>query len=186
MNPPEPQVDYRTLGKTIAHAIRHEPHVYELDIDAQGWTSIDALLDALRCKRHWSKLSRAHLQWLVDHQSKRRYEMDETRFRALYGHSIEGKLLKIPSPPPTHLFHGTPPDVAVLILKDGMRPMSRQYIHLSTDIPTAREVGLRKCKAPAMIRIDALKAHEAGHLFYEGNELVWLADYIPPEFMVIL
>ena len=41
-------LDYRRLSKTVAHALRHEPHVYELELDEEGWTDVATLLGALR------------------------------------------------------------------------------------------------------------------------------------------
>ena len=60
--------------------------------------------------------------------------------------------------------------------------MSRQYVHLSVDTDTAREVGQRK-GAPVLLVVDAARAHAEGVVFYGGNALVWLADYIAPEYL---
>ena len=45
------------------------------------------------------------------------------------------------------------------------------------------EVGHRKDGKPILLEVRAREAHEAGIVFYEGNALVWLADYVPPEFI---
>ncbi len=39
--------------------------------------------------------------------SKQRYETAGGRIRALYGHSLPGKLVCTPATPPAELFHGT-------------------------------------------------------------------------------
>jgi putative RNA 2'-phosphotransferase len=106
-----------------------------------------------------------------------------TRIRALYGHSTPQKLLKEPAAPPAILFHGTAPKTVALIRKEGLRPMGRQYVHLSADIPTATQVGRRKAKDPVILPIRAAEAHEAGMRFYRGNDLVWLADAVAPAFI---
>ena len=31
-------IDHRELSKTISHALRHEPWLYELELDDEGWT----------------------------------------------------------------------------------------------------------------------------------------------------
>jgi putative RNA 2'-phosphotransferase len=56
-------------------------------------------------------------------------------------------------------------------------------VHLSADTATAEQVGRRKAKEPAILRVRAGEAHRAGVLFYRGNDLVWLADVIAPEFV---
>jgi putative RNA 2'-phosphotransferase len=66
---------------------------------------------------------------------------------------------------------------------EGLKPMQRQYVHLSAEEATARTVALRRTRHPVILRIDAFQAHQHGIKFYYGNDMVWLADNIPPEFI---
>ena len=34
------------LSKTVSHALRHEPWLYELELDDDGWVSVEAMLGA--------------------------------------------------------------------------------------------------------------------------------------------
>lgn len=174
-------MDDRRLSKTIAHALRHAPHLYELELDEGGWAEVETLLQALRQHREqWRGLGVEDLERMMASAAKQRYEMQGGRIRALYGHSLPGKLARVPAEPPEALYHGTAPATARVILEDGIRPMSRQYVHLSVDVETAMEVGRRKGAAPVLLRVQARRAHEEeGVAFYEGNELVWLADFVP-------
>jgi putative RNA 2'-phosphotransferase len=177
-------VRHDELSKALSHALRHEPWLYELELDDQGWTSLDAVLAALREDRaEWRDLSRADVERMIESSSKRRHEVSGDRIRALYGHSVPGKLRRERAAPPAVLFHGTSPDAAKVILHDGLRPMSRQYVHLSVDTAVAREVGRRKSRTPVLIEIDAREAYEVGVAFYEGNDKVWLADFVPVRFL---
>lgn len=182
-------VNYRQLSKTIAHALRHAPWIYELVLDEQGWTPTAALLTALHERKRWRHITFDHLRHLVTYQTKIRYEMegDESgRIRALYGHSIHAKIAKEAAVPPDILYHGTAPETVPLILESGLLPMSRQYVHLSADKETARQVGDRKVSSverPVLLEVRATAAHSANILFYRGNDLVWLADQVPPEFI---
>ncbi len=175
---------YADLSRTISHALRHEPWIYELELDDAGWVSVDELLAALRAEKPaWAGVSETDLVRMMAGADKQRYEMHDGRFRALYGHSTPRKLSKEPAEPPAILFHGTAPETVALIRKDGLRPMGRQYVHLSADVPTATQVGRRKARAPVVLRIRAGAAHKAGVPFYRGNELVWLADAVAPAFI---
>jgi putative RNA 2'-phosphotransferase len=173
-----------TLGRVLSHALRHEPWLYELELDADGWAAIEAVLAALREERaDWRDLAEADIAEMMRRASKQRYEMGDGRIRALYGHSLPGRLNRAPATPPAELFHGTAPETVEKIRRSGLLPMRRQYVHLSVDRETAHAVGRRKSHAPVILRIDAAAAAAAGVAFYAGNDKVWLADRIGPEFI---
>lgn len=175
--------DYQ-LSKTMSHALRHAPWLYELEIDEEGWTAVEPFLLALRQHRQaWRNLSEADLQRVVQQSSKKRYEMADGRIRALYGHSLDGRIVKQTAVPPNILYHGTAPATAEIILREGLKPMSRQYVHLSADTEMAQQVGSRKDNAPLILCVHALQAHQAGFAFYKGNERVWLADSVPANYI---
>ncbi|HZQ02179.1 MAG TPA: RNA 2'-phosphotransferase [Reyranella sp.] len=174
------------LSRALSHALRHEPWLYELELDEAGWTPVDAVLMALRREQaEWSDLSERDLVEVIRTSPKRRFELVDGRIRALYGHSVPGKLLKTPAAPPTRLFHGTSPDVLAGIRATGLRPMNRQYVHLSVDREGAREVGRRKSRTPIILAVDTNLAVQAGVVFYAGNEKVWLADGVPWPYLAI-
>lgn len=180
----ETKIDQKALSKTLAHALRHEPQTYGLVLDAEGWVTLDAILGALRKqKRAWSGVQVSDLEAMLAASAKRRFEISEGRIRAIYGHSVEGKVEREQQAPPEILYHGTPPDIAAIIRVEGLKPMSRQYVHLSSDVATASEVGRRRSGKPVILEIEALRAHEAGHAFYIGHDRVWLCDALPPEFI---
>lgn len=177
-------IDYKRLSKTVAHALRHDPARYGLELDAEGWTPVDDLLAALRSRRRvWRTLTIDHLVEMIARSDKKRYEMCDGKIRAFYGHSTPDKVQKMPAVPPDILYHGTAPGKAKIIQEEGLKPMSRQYVHLSTDEVTARLVGVRHAANPVILSIRAGEAHESGVAFYLGNDDVWLADFIPPEFI---
>ena len=171
------------LSRTISHALRHEPWLYELELDDEGWVSVDDLLGALRDARAWRAVSRANLERIIAESDKRRFELRGGKIRALYGHSTPKRLLKTPASPPTTLFHGTSRGALEAIRREGLRPMARQYVHLSVDEPTALQVARRKRGEPVILVVAAAEAHRQGVGFYQGNELVWLADSVPPAFI---
>jgi putative RNA 2'-phosphotransferase len=38
---------YDNLSRAVSHALRHEPWIYELELDQEGWADVGALLTAL-------------------------------------------------------------------------------------------------------------------------------------------
>lgn len=180
-------VSRESLSRLVSYALRHEPWVYELELDDEGWVGVDDLLTAIREKgADWATVDRGQLAGMIESSPKRRFEFDGERVRALYGHSLPGRIAKLPAAPPEVLFHGTSPSAWVQIRRAGLRPMGRQYVHLSVDIATATAVGRRKSPRPIVLRIDAAAASSAGVVFYLGNEMVWLASRVPAEFIAPL
>lgn len=172
------------LSKTIAHALRHKPEDYSLTLDAEGWVPINDLLAALH-KRFSSRqpVSLVEIETIMAESEKQRFEIRDGKIRAFYGHSTPTRLEKEAVTPPAVLYHGTTAKAAQAILREGLKSMKRQYVHLSTDEKTARIVGLRRTGKPVILRIAALDAHRQGIKFYSGNEDIWLADPIPATFI---
>ncbi|MFL6408732.1 MAG: RNA 2'-phosphotransferase [Nitrososphaeraceae archaeon] len=120
--------------------------------------------------------------------------MKEWQIHALYGYSYSSvlftKMQKTASKPPDILYHGTSPSAAKNIMSEGLRPMNRQYVHLSIDKNTAIQVGKRKTdikRELVIMAVSAMEAYNTGaHHFYRATDLVWLTDYIHPNFMELL
>ena len=177
-------IDLTRLSKAVSHALRHEPWLFELELDSQGWTPAEDLLAALRKESpDWASLDTADLRLMIESATKPRHEMKGHMIRALYGHSTPGAVGMVPCSPPDELFHGTSPESIDSIRARGLLPMRRQYVHLSKDPHTALLVGTRKSPHPLILSIDAASASNRGILFFRGSDIVWLANQIPPEFI---
>jgi putative RNA 2'-phosphotransferase len=176
--------DLVQLSKTISHALRHAPAQYGLTLDSEGWVATQDLLASLHQKRSaWRDLRESDLEEMMAQSEKQRFEMCDGKIRAFYGHSIADKVVRTPTMPPAILYHGTTPQAARSIRASGLKPMNRQYVHLSADRETALQVALRRTHQPVILQVSALEAYKAGIAFYLGNDMVWLADAIPPEFI---
>jgi putative RNA 2'-phosphotransferase len=160
----------------MSHALRHEPWRYELELDEAGWTPVADLLAAL-------EVSREQLENVVLRNDKQRFELAGDRIRARYGHSVPGRIVKERGTPPATLFHGTTEETAARILVDGLRPMRRQYVHLSVTTEMATSVGSRKGAHVRVLTVDTPSALAEGVEFLRGNELVWLTEHVPAEFI---
>jgi putative RNA 2'-phosphotransferase len=84
--------------------------------------------------------------------------------------------------PPEILYHGTGTKYLDDIWKDGLIPKSRQYVHLSKDIPTATDVGKRHGN-PVVFEINSGVMHRRGYTFYCSENGVWLTEHVPVEFL---
>lgn len=152
-------------------------------MDSHGWVQVDELIS----KGNASGISfdRLDLMHIVETSEKKRFSISEDRqyIRAAQGHSVAVKL-GIPSQePPSVLYHGTAMQFEQRILSDGIKPQSRQQVHLSSDEETAFQVGQRHGK-PVVLQIKARDMQKSGFEFFMADNGVWLTDYVPPEFLI--
>lgn len=169
-------------SKFLSYVLRHAPDSIGITLDSQGWVAVDELL--AKANAAGRALDIKSLKQVVATSDKKRFTFNEdmTRIRAAQGHSVKVDLGKQPSAPPVVLYHGTATRHLPAILQEGLKPMSRQKVHLSPDIETATKVGQRHGK-PVVLRVDSRAMHEAGYAFWQADNGVWLTDAVSPEFL---
>jgi len=169
------------ISKNMSYMLRHAPQKFGLLLDPEGFAPIDNVLTALSKK--FKELSRSDLMEVVAKCPKGRFEVVGDEIRACYGHSLPVRIEYEPVEPPEVLYHGTARKFLDKILSEGLMPMDRQYVHLTVDEDFAREVGRRRDREPAILMVEALRAHKAGIKFYKANENFYLADIVPSEYL---
>lgn len=169
------------LSKKIACVLRHKPESAGLALDKHGWASVSELLEAL-CKQGYLADMEV-LEKIVALNDKKRFvfNKDKSRIRACQGHSIEVDVDLKEAIPPKYLFHGTLMKNRKSIEKDGLRPMKRLYVHISSDIDTALQVAKRRRSAEGYViyRIDTEAMMRCGYKFWQAENGVWLAKIVP-------
>lgn len=176
-------MNYPDLSKEISYVLRHAPQEYGLCLDEQGWVGLEELIVALREKKRYKTLSASNIEEMISTSKKKRHEIENGKIRALYGHSLQEKIIKESMQPPDILYHGTPHRFVENILKVGLSSKNRQYVHLSEDVNTAITVGKRRDESPVVLKVDSKQAWIDGIKFYYGNEDIWLADDIPTKYI---
>ncbi|MHA2063717.1 MAG: RNA 2'-phosphotransferase [Candidatus Thorarchaeota archaeon] len=167
----------KKISKKLSYCLRHNPGQFGLTLDKQGWVSVFDLLKAF-------SLGRDRLEHIVKTNNKKRFEFNDkgTKIRARQGHSIEVDLGYESVEPPEILYHGTSIKSVQSILSTGINSGTRQHVHLSEDINTATIVGSRHGKVRILI-VDSKRMHDDGLQFFKTNNNVWLADFVPPEYV---
>lgn len=170
-------------SKFLSYVLRHEPEAIELSLDKEGWAVIDDLI--LRAGNKGYALDKDLIFDVVESSEKKRFTISEDglRIRAAQGHSTQQvNITYAEKTPPDSLYHGTATRFIAQIREQGLLPLSRQYVHLSSDEDTAIQVGQRYGK-PVLLKIKAVDMYEKGYKFYQADNGVWLTERVPCEFI---
>lgn len=141
-----PSHDHRRLSKSMAYLLRHNGPNNGVPIDKTGFASMDDLAASLN-------VDASHLLAVAEHPGEPRFEVQDGRIRALYGHSLDVVIdtgIKVGSP--SSLYHGSSWSALNAIIEDGLSPMKRRMVHLTNIAEEAMAVGERK-GAPIIFEI---------------------------------
>ena len=169
------------VSKFIALILRHKPEAVGISLDEHGWADVNDLINGIR---ETYPLSKDKLEEIVATDSKHRYSFNEghTLIRANQGHSIPVDVELQRKTPPAVLYHGTGEKFVSSIMEKGLIPKSRLYVHLSADIQTAENVGMRHGK-PVVFSIDTLAMDTGGYDFFLSVNGVWLTKAVPVQYL---
>ncbi|MNO19255.1 RNA 2'-phosphotransferase [compost metagenome] len=168
-----------SLSKFMTKLLRHTPAEYGLLLDPEdGSCMLGDLLSVIHAAPKWAGITEEDIYQVVRNSEKQRFAIEGERIKARYGHS-HAKLTYEPGTPPDVLYHGTHQAALPAILKEGLLPMGRQYVHLSEGIHFASLAGSRRGKL-VLLTVDTVKAAELGVTFYYAGNEVWLAGPVPP------
>ena len=197
---------YKNTSKFISLILRHKPETIGITLDEHGWADVEELIEGInRTGGHFpDKQGRADerklieginrtgghfldmkvLEEIVASDEKQRYSFNEdhTLIRANQGHSIPVDVELEKKTPPDVLWHGTGEKFVDSINAQGLIPKSRLYVHLSSDIETAKKVGSRHGR-PVICEIDCKRMAQDGYLFFESVNHVWLTKKVPVQYL---
>lgn len=114
--------------------------------------------------------------WWNGWDSKGLYSFNEidARICANQGHSIPDVAIEMESPE----------RFLDMILKEGMKPMSRKFVHISPGYETAVKVGSRHGK-PVILKIRVRDFKNDGNELYRSSNCMWQAKYVLPKYFTI-
>ena len=164
----------KNTSKFLSLILRHKPETIGISLDEHGWAGVQDLIAGVNhTEGHF--LDVETLERIVRTDEKQRYSFNEdhTLIRANQGHSIPADVELQEQTPPDILWHGTGEKYAASIDVQGLIRKSRLYVHLSSDMDTARKVGSRHGK-PVIYEVDCRKMAEDGFVFFLSANKVWL------------
>lgn len=169
------------VSKLMSYLLRHDSE--GLEVSKEGFVELYALVEKIKERYPW--VDEEHVEKIVREDERGRYEIVNGKIRARYGHTIEVSI-DLPLADVKKLYHGTTEETVRKILSRGLKPMERKKVHLSRSIEDAIEVGKRRTRKPVILEIDGERAMKGGIRIEKASERVYVADYIPEEFISVL
>lgn len=172
------------LSKFISMILRHKPEAIGITLDEHGWANVDELIKGINETGEEVKFSKDTLETIVKTDKKQRYSFsqDKTLIRANQGHSIPVDVELEKKEPPKVLYHGTGSRFVKSIQEQGLLPMERLYVHLSTDVETATNVGKRH-GTPVIFQVNAEHMQKDSYDFFQSVNGVWLTKEVPTKYL---
>ncbi len=172
----------KRISKLMSLVLRHKPETIQVELDENGWLSVDELIKGIN--GNGLSLDRSILDEVVGSNDKQRFVLsdDRTRIRANQGHSIAIDLGLKPIQPPQFLYHGTVEKFLNSIQTEGLKKMNRNHVHLSHEKATAINVGGRRGE-PIVLVVKSGEMFDNGIVFYQSENGVWLTDHVDPGYI---
>jgi RNA:NAD 2'-phosphotransferase (TPT1/KptA family) len=171
----------RHISKALAFHLRHN---LSINRDPAGWAPVDLLTGQLRADG--LRVSTADVLAVAAAIDETRFESSDTHIRAMYGHSVPVDIDYSPPGEPPRLFHTTSIRAANAIFQSqsaGLRPMARQWVHLSTNWKKALEAGGRK---GSTLLVSVASASDPAITLHHAGGATWLASPIAPGMLTIV
>jgi putative RNA 2'-phosphotransferase len=170
------------LSRFLTFLLRHKPKDYPLSIDREGFAPWQEVVEIVQ--ERFYDVTEAQIRALISGAEKKRFELRGDKVRATYGHSFPVDLGGAEAEPPAQLYFGTARDLAQSMLRGGLTPRDRQYVHLSMTADEAESVARRHDPAPVIIVVDARAAHDDGIRFFQSGPL-FLVEHVPAKFLSV-
>lgn len=173
------QGDRRRISRAMSRYLRHDPGAPRSE---DGWIEASELAQLLRSGGH--RVTAKQLLLVGGALGEARFQLQDTRIRALYGHTREASIEYDPRASPKYLFHATAARNlgSIVSARAGLSPMGRQKVHLSESIGSAVRAGLRRGRPIVVLRVTAADLKELSY----ASGTTWVASKVPVEAIRVL
>ena len=155
----------RRVSKAMAFHLRHGDRV---SVDPDGWASLAELANAIG-----SGVTETEIAIVASTLSEPRFEFRDNLVRARYGHTRNVPMIMRTAGKPSEVraYHATSLESVhhIIELAEGLKPMERQFVHLSKDRREALRAGLRR---GTLLLLSMSASQVPGAMVAAGNTLV--------------
>ena len=175
--------DRITLSKKMSYALRHCPEEFGLDMAPDASVFLDDLLKALEANTD-------DILYVVRHDNKGRfsYNSETGRIWCKHGHTIDGVNPDLEivdssvSDLPEVLYHGTKDQFIKSVMKDGLKHMDRNFVHLTPSKETARSVADRRSGKSIILKVNMRDLLNSKYTLYKSGE-VYLIEHVASDLL---
>ncbi len=169
----------KDLGKIIEYILFYRPDEFGLFLDDDGSLPIKEFMWALHEETGWRHIRIGHLKELAYSGFGLAFTLEEKYLRP----TREVSQKTSAAVPPRLLFFAARRKAYPVILKHGLRPGNRAYVPLATTEELALRIGKRRDPKPILLTVHAVRAHDTGHPFFSGGDLLYLVKTLPASFL---
>lgn len=185
------------VSRQLTKILRHQIVELDLTCDGRGFVAVNDIFQSKRIKI--PRASMEDIQLIVSENTKKRLELDEREgvwyIRAVQGHNKDvGDILcaeaafEVIIHPLPFCAHGTESRFVSSIQTEGLKRMSRQHIHLVSEIHEDRHTSGYKARSNAIVVIDMARCMADGIVFLLAANGVVLTEgiggCIPPQYIL--
>lgn len=175
--------DRITLSKKMSYALRHCPEEFGLEMSLDASVLLDNFSKAIEA-------STDDILYVVRHDNKGRftYNPETGRIWCKHGHTINGVNPDLEvvdssfSNLPEVLYHGTKDQFIKSVMKDGLKHMDRNFVHLTPSVETARKVANRRSGKSVILKVSTRDLIDSGYTLYKSGE-VYLIEHVAPSLL---
>src|SRR5689334_2442147 len=108
------------ISRFLTYLLRHRPQEYPLVFDRRGFADWRDVVELVQ--ERFYDVAEDDIRAVVTDAQKQRFELQDEKVRATYGHSFPVELGDETAAPPAKLYCGTARDLAQSMLRHGLKP----------------------------------------------------------------
>ncbi len=170
----------KKLARMIAYMLGRAPGEFGLVPDENGHVKLKEFLKALHEEEGWRHVRQAQLREVQLTLPEVPFEMTETFIRARDRGHLPAPTLAPAENCPALLYTCIRRKAHPRVAERGISPGAHSRVVLASDREMALRIGRRRDAAPVVLIVETARAGQAGVIFYQTDNILFLADFIPP------
>lgn len=175
----KPKKVIKKHSKFLAYVLGRKPDEFGLVPDSKGFVKVKDLLKAITEEDGWGFFRKSNIDAVLILEAAPPIEVIGNTIRAKNReHSTERILLEHP---PKILYTAIRRKAYPFTLKEGIHPMGRQHVILSSQKHLAEKIGKRIDRQPVLLTVNTEAAMQHGNLFFQAGDALFLSTDIAPD-----